>query len=98
MTSQSFLPREKIPIAQHEKRHLCHMRTAKTQMNVRIRAVLSGHSLFVDICSSHFSFSLRRRKKYSTLILFRVCGSHGLHVIFVSIDIVNFESFLDWKR
>ena len=30
-------------------RPLCHIRIAQVQMSVHIRAILSGHSLFVDI-------------------------------------------------
>ena len=50
---------------------LCHMRTARIQMSLRIRTVLSGHSLFVDIYYSIHWFFKRVTK---TLISLRKCA------------------------
>ena len=53
------------------KRHLCHLRTAKVQMSVRIRATWSEHSLFIDIYNNIYWFCKRAAK---ALISLRKCA------------------------
>ena len=50
-----------------EKKPLCHMRTAKINMSVRIRAIWPGHSLCVDIYYTIHWFCKRATKALNSL-------------------------------
>ena len=54
------------------KKLLCFMQTAKIQISVRIRAVWSGHSLFVDIYYSSHWFC-KRTTKAQISVRMRAC-------------------------